>query len=189
MTYKVSKLPAANRAVIGKSVIEGTTETGEIGRMIEDMMSEADYPINRDDTVDLGELGIEVKSRKIGSIAAHTIGTMTVEDILKTPYEFSPIFKKVQTQYRVKHDEIVVREAEVFDFTDPYIQDKIKQAYEYGRKLMSEGKFDQLCLINGTWWGYWEKKNGNSYAFRIRDKAMRGMEDSKYSSFSDLYEF
>lgn len=189
MEAKVTGLPAANTALVGASVIDGKTETGEIGRMIEDKLDEANYVIDRDGTVDLPGLGLEVKSRKKGSICAHSIGSMTVENILKTPYEQSTICCKLQRQYRVKHNEIIITEAEVFDFTDPYIQTKIKLAYEHGRTLMAAGKFDQLCRGHATWWGYWEKKNNNSYAFRIRDKAMRGMENEKYSTLNKFVEF
>jgi hypothetical protein len=188
MEAKVIGLPAANRALIGASVIDGKTETGEIGRMIEDIISGANYKIDRDGTVDLPELNVEVKSRKSKSKCPHTMGTMTVENILKTPYEQSPIYKKVQRQYRVKHDELTVNEAEVFDFSDPYIQGKLKDAYNHGKTLMAAGKFDKLGSGKATSWAYWEKKSGNSYAYRIRDDAMRGMENAKYSTYKKHFE-
>jgi hypothetical protein len=163
---------------------------GNNGRHFEREFSKA-YYVNTGKGKDLPNEDIEIKSRKNGSSSYHSVGTMTIEDIIKTPYEQSIIYEKFQRQVRVHYDNTrrIVTNSRVYDFTDPLIQDKVKEAYEKARQVFIDG-------YEGDWvrksnWGLFERKRGyNSYTFRIPDKAMREFEtiSSNSRTFKNLFE-
>jgi hypothetical protein len=165
---------------------------GNIGEWVEDQLSNNGHQVSDGNVPDLEDLGVEVKTRKIGSSSKHTIGKMTPKAIARTPYRKSSIFKKIQQQYRVKYDDDlqVVVSSEVFDFRDEFIQEYIEKAYEAGRAQIKEiikNGHEFPSYITGTEFGHFNKQK-TSYQFRIPDAAMKKIEYIAKSRFNKLFD-
>lgn len=165
---------------------------GNIGEWLEEQLSNNGHQISDGNVPDLEDLGVEVKTRKIGSNSKHTIGKMTPKAIARTPYRKSSIFKKIQQQYRVKYDDDlrVVVSSEVFDFRDEFIQKHIEEAYEAGRAQIKEfikNGHEFPTYVPGTEFGHFNKQK-TSYQFRIPDAAMKKIEYVAKSQFKKLFD-
>ena len=171
---------------------------GTNGKILEQEMMRQGFPINQNGTVDLP--GIEVKSRKASTDAMHTVGTMTYDDIVATPWNQTPFKKKLQTQYRVtiNKDEFggdVSAIGKVVDFSNPEIQKELEDAYEKCRaELIAQGQIyvGQTITVGGQY-GKLEHKpgpngTGKSYALRIPNSGMKKMLTMANSTFNQLFE-
>lgn len=168
---------------------------GNVGRWVEHKMREQGWNVTDSEGPDMPEVGIEIKSRKVESSSHHTVGTMSIDKIICTPYDLSPVKDKFQKQYRVHYSDegqVVVAEG-LMDFSDDYIQDKIREAYEAGRRqiIKNQKQGIRLPYIKGTEWGHFEiVQDRNSYRFRIPNHSMKKIETiSKNSNiFNALFE-
>jgi len=97
MKGKVVRLKAN---MVGKLVPSNIN--GAAGRYIEKELGEQGYPMSNGPGPDIPVINMEVKSRDLDATSAQTIGRMTPEDIVTTPYQASVIHDKLQQQYRVK---------------------------------------------------------------------------------------
>jgi len=160
---------------------------GNVGRFIEAGLARNGHKVNKGKGIDLPEEGLEVKSRKTESTSAHTIGSVTRDDIKTTSWHDTDLKAKCQRQYRVSYsdNESVIKEAKIYDLTDPYIQEKFEEGYEAGRKLIIEG--DTGDYIRGSKWGYFEKQTDNSYQYRIPHGAMKTILSTANNNFGDLF--
>ena len=169
---------------------------GNVGRWVEEQLSTNGYVMSNGKGVDIPGLGVECKSRKVESNSPHTVATMTTNAIVTTKYEDSVIFEKFQQQYRVHYSDEgqVVLSSDMYDFSDPYIQQQIREAYEAGRKVI----IDEITndgypprYIRGGDFGQFEiTESGGGYRFRIPHNAMKKIEGMSKSSsiFNGLFE-
>ena len=114
---------------------------------------------------------------------------MLPEDIKVTPFPDSPIHDKIQQQLRVKTQDQIIVSADMYDFSNPYIQQKIEESYESARAKIIAG--DDSNYIPGGQFGYFERTNpktSRSYDFRLTDRAMHKLESMATSTFKDLFE-
>lgn len=150
---------------------------GVNGKLLESAMIEQGFKISQHDTTDLP--GIEIKSRGARTNAKHTIGTMTYDDILKTPYDQTTFKQKLQVQYRVTIKASDSASGHVVDFSDEEIQRYFREAYESCRsQLAAQGKIIEGQTIKGGQYGSLEHKpsktgNSTSYAFRVPNSGMK----------------
>jgi hypothetical protein len=164
---------------------------GNVGKFIEQHMNDRGFKMNTGSGVDLPDYNLEIKTRKRGSKAPHTIGTMTYEDIVKTPYNQSPVFKKLQSQHRVEYDDNFrqVTNTRVVHLNKPEIQDKFEQSYEACRQsLIQTGNIKQGTVRGGDY-GIFEYKEGNSYAYRVPDNGMKEVIDLAGRLENPLFDF
>ena len=163
---------------------------GAAGREIEEIMEAQGWPMDRrGQGVDVPTYGFEVKSRDLDSTSAQSIGKMLPEDIKVTAYPDSPIHDKIQQQLRVKTQGQVIVSADMYDFSNPFIQKKIEESYEAARAKIIAG--DNSNYISGGAYGYFERTNpktSRSYDFRLTDGAMIKLENMATSTFKDIYE-
>ena len=163
---------------------------GAAGREVEEIMAAHGWPMDRHGQgIDVPEYGFEVKSRDLDSTSAQSIGKMLPEDIKVTPYFNSPIHDKVQQQLRVKTQDQVIVSADMYDFSNPHIQQKIEESYEAARERIIAG--DDSNYISGGPFGYFERTNpktSRSYDFRLTNGAMQKLENMATSTFKDLFE-
>jgi hypothetical protein len=171
---------------------------GRNGKILEQEMMRQGYPIDQNGTIDLP--GIEVKSRKSSTDAMHTVGTMTYDDILVTPWDQTPFKKKLQTQYRVTINKEectggVSATGKVVDLSDPEIQKELEDAYEKCRaELIAQGQiYVGQTITAGGQYGKLEHKpgpngTGKSYALRIPNSGMKKMLTMANSTFNQLFE-
>lgn len=174
--------------MLGKTVPNQKRYTsGNVGIFVEDLFEEAGFVVNRGDGCDLrfGIAEADIKTRNLESNAPHTVGTMTTDNICGTPYEETTLHDKLQQQYRVHYKngqfEGTVKKAKMYDFSDDVIQGQLKDAYESAREKMQTGIFDnapEYTRVEGFKGAvaHFEKKKGNSWAFRITNKAMKRFE-------------
>jgi hypothetical protein len=173
--------------LVGRTVPPKTN--GAAGRAIEEMMEAHGWPMDRHSQgIDVPAHGFEVKSRDLDSTSAQSIGKMLSEDIKVTPFSKSPVHDKIQQQLRVKTQGQVIVSADMYDFTNPYIQQKIEESYEAARAKIIAG--DDSNYVSGGTYGYFERTNpktSRSYDFRLTDSAMKKLENMATSTFGNLY--
>ena len=173
---------------------------GRNGKILEQEMMRQGYPIDRSGTVDMPDIGIEVKSRKSSTDAMHTIGTMTYDEILVTPWDKTPFKQKLQKQYRVtiNKDEFegdINATGKVVDLSNPEIQAKLEEAYEKNRMwlIIQQRIIKGQTVTAGGQFGKLEHKpgpsgTGRSYALRIPNSGMKKLLSIANSTFDTLFE-
>lgn len=189
---KLNKIKAG--VPVGTKVPE-QQQYGNVGRWVESKMKEQGWDVVNSAGVDIPKFNVEIKSRKIESNSHHTVGTMTIDSIISTPYDQSIVKEKFQQQYRVHYsdkDQVVVSE-ELVDFSHEYIQNKVRDAYETGREQIIKNSQQGYhpTYVKGSEWGHFERtKSKNSYSFRIPNHSMKAFEQvSKNSSiFKRLFD-
>jgi hypothetical protein len=163
---------------------------GNVGRLIEDELERQGFTINRQQGVDIPGLGVEVKTRKLGSDSPHTVASMTVADIVNTPYNKSPVKEKFTRQFRVTYDDVNhnIVEARIYDFDDEHTQRLNGASYEDARAKIIAG--DRSTYISGDH-GHFQKVPGteDSYTYRINNSAMKKFCNGAKSTFNTLYEW
>lgn len=184
MKAKVISLKAK---LVGEAVPPKTH--GAAGRDIEHQLRAQGFPISNQPGADMPSIGVEVKSRDIDSTSAQSVGTMLPEDIIKKSYRESVIYEKLQQQYRVKTKDQKIISAEVYDFSSPYIQEKIEESYEAARQKIIAGDYGDY--IYGGPYGYFERtvKGSRSYQFRVSDGAVKKIEAMSSSTFNKHFTF
>ena len=167
-----------------------TQDGGNIGRLIEDELERQGFIINRQQGVDIPGLGIEVKTRKLGSDSPHTVASMTVTDIQNTPYDKSPVKEKFTRQFRVTYDDVNHRivEARIYDFSDEHTQRLNGASYEAARAKILAG--DRATYIGGEH-GHFQQVAGTteSYIYRINNSAMKVFCAGTKHKFDTLFEW
>lgn len=172
MTYQV-KVKSVKTGIVGE--VFNNRRPGETGIEIEDYFKGEGWNLQNGEGADCLDYGIEIKSRNINSRSAYTIGRMSPEKIIDTPYKDSPIRDKLRSQLKVTHNDGYVTSAEIFDLTHPYIQERLREAYEDGREQLANGKTKNYIKCKG--WGFFEKASTeSSYQFRLTPKEMRNLE-------------
>ena len=182
MKPRVVKLKAN---MVGRSVPSNIN--GAAGRYIHEELGEQGYPMSNRAGPDIPQIEMEVKSRDLDAVSAHTVARMTPEDIIVTPYRDSVVYTKLQRQYRVKTKDRVIISDRVYDFSKPHIQEKIEQCYEAARQKIING--DENNYISGGSYGFFERQTDGprSYQFRFTDGAMKKLEAMSRSTFHKLF--
>ena len=168
---------------------------GAVGMMIEDALETRGNKVNRGPGVDLPAMNLESKSRNEDSSSPHSVGSMSIDNIINTPWAGSSLRDKTITQLRTKwknkdSDTIVITGSKVYDFSSRHIQDKIEEDYEHARTLLKNGV--KKTYINGpNHYVHLQKQKGNMYQVRIYNKAMKNMEefDGKLKSLKDNFDW
>lgn len=168
---------------------------GSNGIAVENYMRSKGFAVNSNSTVDLpkfGTHGVEIKSRGIYSTTAPwTIGTMTDNAIIKTPWDKTSFKKKLQIQFHVLIGEDInlngiVVDSYIVDFRNPEFQETLRTAYEHARKNLMNGNFGTAA---GTRYGMLEQRTENSYAFRITAIGMKNLTNAALIGKNALFEF
>ena len=192
MALKIKSLGKAEKILVGMPVPE--EENGNVGRLVEDVLESIGYTINRKSGCDIPKIEVEVKTRTIEATSAQTVASMTPEDIVKTAYEDSPVFRKIQQQFRVHHSRHTgkIVSAKMYDFRVDEIQNAIKYAYTSAQKAFASGKQGKYIKGASDACGYFEKTvaDSNSYDFRFPDYIMKRFESiaNNAEQFTTLFE-
>jgi hypothetical protein len=167
------------------------TDHATRGKALEDYLANHDMPVSQGPGADYPDFDLEVKTKDTESTSANCVGSMSIENIIKTPYELSCISAKLKSQLRVKVTTGIVVKSDVYDFSPAFIQELLKEAYETARSKIVNG--DRNSFVYGTSYGYFErkKKHGvptNSYMFRITVGAMDKLENMAKSTYNSIFE-
>jgi hypothetical protein len=148
----------------------------DVGQWVDQVMMEKGHTIDNRGIVDMPEYGIDNKTRKKGSKANHTVGSMTIPAITNTPdWEDTGYFPKAQNQNQVTWDPVFqeISEVKILDMALPEIQSKLKEAYEDLRTQVIEGVRTKTITSSNGWAVFDGYCHDNSYRYRITDKAMK----------------
>ena len=175
----------------GTAIPADIVDSGGVGRFIEKQLEKHGHNYNTGKGIDLPELNVENKSRKVGSKSAHTVGRMTTNDIINTSWENSSIREKIQAlQNRYEWNDTFgeITNNSLYDFTDPDIDVILKSGYELGRQEIASG----MCGNNTKTYGaiIWQKdKDKEQWQYRITEKGMRQIKNmAKQTSYRKLFE-
>ena len=161
------------------------------GKEFENILASKGHPVNPGIGPDYPEFDLEVKTKDVNSTSANSIGTLSYEEIIKTPYRKSPIAKKLQQQFRVSFKNGVAVSQKIYDFSPSFIQEVLETAYEAARSKMINGNKEPY--VYGSNFGYFEQKRmkggklTNSWAFRISVGAMEKLENMSTTTFKNLF--
>jgi hypothetical protein len=170
---------------------------GANGYLIEDILEQHGFPVNRTATTDLP--GLEVKTKLIGNGSSWTIGRMTYLDITRTKWEDSSVRKKIQKQFQVLYAQnpitltYEVKDARVVDFTHAIIQRELKKAYESCRRQLihNSNKNHETVKSNDYSFEYRPSKSGrgSSYSFRITTSGMKKLVATSNLLANGIFDF
>jgi hypothetical protein len=162
-----------NNIAVG-SPIPKFTQDHEAGNWVDREMQSKGHTVDTSGVVDMPEYGIDNKSRKYGSKASWTIGSMTIEDIIATPnWEDTRFYKKCKNQNQIKYntDFMEIVDVSVLDMDIDLIQQNLKQDYIDLRQCVVEG--DRSKEIKSRWTVFDGYSHSNSYRMRITNTAMQ----------------
>ena len=148
----------------------------DAGHWVDAEMMRKGHTIDPKGRVDMPEYNIDNKTRKKGSNANHTVGSMTIPDIIATPaWEETGFYPKVQNQNQVTWDPIFreVADVKIVDMALPEIQSKLRDAYEDLRRQLVAGVRTKTITSSNGWAVFDGFNHPNSYRYRITNTAMK----------------
>jgi hypothetical protein len=175
----------ARVSIIKNNIEEGIrvptfTKDCEVGQWIDEKMAEKGHNVDRSGLVDMPDYKMDNKSRKRGSNANHTLGSMTDPNIANTEnWEDTRFFHKAQNQNQVLWDPdfMEITKTTIIDMDIDLIQENFKRAYNNLRnKLIAEQKAGVRSkeLKSDCGWAVFDGyAHHNSYRMRITNKAMK----------------
>jgi hypothetical protein len=150
-----------------------------VGQWIDQEMAKKGHTIDHTGLVDLPEFKVDNKTRKKGSKAPHTVGSMTISDIIKTKkWEDTRFYHKTQNQNQVEWDPdfLEITGVKIVDMDIDLIQENLAEGYEDVRAQLEAqvkaGTFTKGIKSKNGWvildgWGH-----SNSRRMRIPHKVM-----------------
>lgn len=148
----------------------------DAGVWLDNQLAKNGITVDKTGVVDIPGFGIDNKSRKKGSKANHTVGSITISAIEKTSkIEETRLWPKMQNQNQVTYDEDFreVSNVEVLDMALPEIQDKFKDDYADLHSQVVNGCRDKTIYAKNGWLVLDGYGHQGSYRLRITDKAMK----------------
>ena len=155
--------------------IPASSKDCDVGQWADQQMIAKGHHLDPNGVVDLPEYGIDNKTRKQGSNAHHTIGSMTIQGIVDTPsWENTRFYKKSLNQNQIQWSEVFqeVVDVTILDMDLPEIQSPLKVAYENLRDKLVNGDRSKTIKSDCGWAVFDGYNHSNSYRFRITNKAM-----------------
>lgn len=182
--------------LVGQSVPRrGTDNSAKTGNFIDQLVKNWAGASVGSSTVDIENFGIEIKSKDTESDSDWTIGSMTLDDIISTPYTDSSIYQKLQALFLVEYNNSlsIITSANLYYLDNDDIQTLIQAGYEAARQEMisnclcsptKEQLFDfgekishnyqKYQRVSGTTgFGFERGLSNNSFHFRITTRCMR----------------
>jgi hypothetical protein len=201
-------------SLIGQSVPERTKNNSSVvGVFIDNLVRKfAGASTGITTGVDLQQFGIEVKSQDIQTGSDWTIGTMTFDDLINTPYISSSIYQKLQALLLIKYDNKlrVITSANLYYLDNDEVQSIFEKAYEAARteaishQLNFKSNLNQQVIVfgdedikfsnshrfKGTPGYCFEFNNsGTSFKFRISNKEMKRVARLATATNHALFDF
>lgn len=168
-----------NNIAVG-TPIPNFTEDCQAGQYFDQQMAMKGHNVDTAGTIDLPDYGVDNKTRKSSSKASHTIGSMTISDIIATPvWEQTRFYQKSKNQNRIEYNTDFMEVTKVFllDMDIDLIQEKLSDDYRDLRQQLVVGNRSKEIKIANGWAvldGYGHSK---SYRMRITYTAMKKIEN------------
>jgi hypothetical protein len=190
MSTKIKLKKLRNAINVGDQV-PYSQSNGNNGRYFEKEMRNKGFGISNGKGVDIPALKVEIKSRKNGSTSPHTVGVIHGEELISLAYRDTHLYQKLQTQYHIDYNDdfAVVTNTEIYDFSDPFIQQKFEDAYEKIRQQYKAG--NRSTYIKGSIFGNLERiiDRDDSWQFRISAGGMKKLKNMAKSRVNYLFNF
>lgn len=169
--------------------IPKSQQYGNIGRHLEQVLADNGHHMSNSRGVDMPDINAELKSRKQGSKSYHSVGAISIDEMIHLPFKQTHLYEKMQTQYRVKYDDDlqVVTSESVYDFSNSEIQEILEDAYEAGRIEIQDGnRSSYIPCGSGI---ILEKASNSTYQYRISNGTMKKFENIAKSNIGNLFDF
>jgi hypothetical protein len=164
-----------NNITVGTSVPMASNDS-DVGNFVDYLMQQKGHKVDKTGLVDMPDYGVDNKSRKKGSHAHHTVGSMTIVDIIDTPnFNDTRYRHKVQNQNQVTYDPdfLEVSSVQLIDMDIDIIQQKLSEGYNDCRnQLLNNVRDKEIKSVNG-WVIFDGYGHPNSYRMRITNSAMK----------------
>lgn len=165
----------------------------DVGQWIDYQMAKKGHRVDKSGLVDLPEYEVDNKSRKKGSSANHTVGSMTIDDIIKTPdFNNTRYRHKVQNQNQITYDPDFqeVTDVRLLDMDIDLIQQKLSEGYTDCRNQLVNGDRSKEIKSANGWVVFDGYVHPNSYRMRITNTAMKKIRNISGSrdTFGTLFE-
>jgi hypothetical protein len=163
---------------------------GQAGRYIEKQIIKLGCPFNKGKGVDLKFLGWEIKSRDVTSTSAVTLSAMHPLEIITTPYIQSLVREKSQKILLFTTKDLKIKNIKFYDLSDSYIQDKLCEAYEHGRKQII--CYPDILYTEYTgFFGYFENtnKDRSELSFRLSKNDLKNIREMANPQINKLFSF
>ncbi len=160
----------------------------DAGIWLDSKMASNGHYVDKNGLVDMPDYGIDNKSRKKGSHAHHTVGSMTVNDIINTAnFSSTRFFKKVQNQNQVTYDPVFneISSVRIIDMDIELIQKNLADGYADCRRQLLLGNRDKEIKSANGWVIFDGYVSDRSYRMRITNTAMKKIHN--ISSTRDTY--
>jgi hypothetical protein len=148
----------------------------EIGQWADSEMSNKGHVIDKNGIVDIPEYGIDNKTRKKGSNANHTVGSMTIATIISTEeWNDTHYHKKTQNQNQIEWDPafMEISDVTILDMDIDVIQENFEEGYKDVRKQLVNGDRSKEIKSKNGWVVLDGYGHSNSYRMRIPDRIMK----------------
>lgn len=157
-----------------------TGPDGAVGHHVEQYLTIHGVSVDQMAVCDLNT-GEELKTRKTSSKAKHTVGTMTLNNIINGTYKKSSISEKLKYQIRFEWSDTYhkITHVSFVDMTDKNIQEILLSRYEASRTALTEAvesaknNKQPIEFSAHQTFGDFEYKGSNSFAFRLPDAIMK----------------
>lgn len=171
------KLTKIKHGIIpGTSVPSTRINPGKVGIWAEEQLMDSGYDLNQGKGADIPDLGCEVKTRSVEAHSPITIGAISKQEIMDTPYDDSHIKDKTQTIYKVSHSSVhkEVVTAEIVDLSCDDCQDILRDGYENIRKQLPN--VGDKKYVRGNKHVIAEKQNNGAWQIRVTDRGFKTLE-------------
>ena len=140
---------------------------GQPGRECEKMVDKEFLPVAANSAgCDIPSVGLEIKFRDLDAVSPQTIGSMSIANIINTPWHQSSMHDKFQQQRRIYAKKGVIVDDFICDFRDPFIQILAQEAYEILQQQLAAGVRGRYIRANSHFYFESKKESPNIYVLR-----------------------
>jgi len=172
---KNARVKVIKNNILKGEIVPNFKQDNEIGQWVDQKLSERGHTVDQSGIVDLPEYGIDNKTRKQGSKAHHTVGSMTIQNIIDTVnWVDTRYYKKSLNQNQIiwSEDFQEVVEVSVLDMDLPEIQTRLNDAYNNLRQKIANNVRTKNIVSDCGWAVLDGYNHPGSYRFRITNSAM-----------------
>jgi hypothetical protein len=158
------------------TIVPKATNDAVIGQFIDNLMMAKGHIIDKMGHIDMPEYGSDNKVRKLRSNACHTIGSNTIDKIVKTPnWQDTSFYRKSLNPNQVTYDpdfnEVIG--ARLVDMEIDLIQETLEEGYLDCREQLIAGCRNKEIKSKNGWVVFDGYSHHNSYRMRITNSAMK----------------
>lgn len=177
-------MKSARVKIIKNNIAVGTpiptwTQDHQPGQWADQQLMLNGHNVDATGVIDLPDYGVDNKIRLDSSRASHTVGSMTIDNIINTPaWRDTRFYQKSKNQNRIKYNTTFMEVSSVYllDMEIDHVQEKLQDAYNDLRSRLLQGDRSKEIKSSNGWAILDGYSHPNSYRFRITNTAMKKIE-------------